>query len=95
MTTPAWDNLDSFLNTDDFAVDATLDGVPVTGVFYDSYFEAFDNEPGVSTSLPRFWLKAEDAIDPVGKELIVEAISYTVVETQPDGNGFSLLVLNG
>lgn len=84
-----------FFATADFGVTATFDGsTSVNGIFDDEYVEAFAGDEGISSSLPRFTCPTASVPDPVGKTLLVNSTSYTVVEAQPDGTGVVTLVLS-
>lgn len=73
---------------------ATLDGVPVRGVF-DSVFPSAELG-GVPVNIlePTFYLP-ESAIptDAAGKILMTGGKSYTIVRPEPDGTGWAYLIL--
>jgi len=82
-----------FLNTADFAVTGTLNGVSVNGIF-DRAFEVATAGVGFASSNPGFQLSSSDVpASPVGKTLVVNSTSYTVVEAHPDGTGMTTLLL--
>ena len=79
-----------FLNTDDFAVAATYQGVSINGIFGNEFVEI----NGVESSRPAF-LTTVVAVpdDPHGNTIVIDAINYLIVGHQPDGTGFITLIL--
>lgn len=75
----------------DFGVDATLNGVPVRGIFDDAYGEAFGGM--VSGSGPMFRL-ASSSNAARGQSLIIGAVTYAVTGVEPDGTGLTTLRLD-
>lgn len=97
---PAWENLDIFLDTDDFAIRATLrlqdNGERVvTGIFDDPYLNAETGEYELDTTQPRLtcrWVDVQDVTR--GDTVEVEGRVYDVVtNAQPDGAGMATLAL--
>lgn len=99
MPTPSWDNLDDFLGTDDFAVEATvttLAGVVrrIDGIYDDKYMNAATGEYDTDSARPRFECKAAavvglrrgDVIDVPG-----EGRFELMTEPQNDGTGMAKL----
>ncbi|MDY6790533.1 MAG: head-tail joining protein [Thermodesulfobacteriota bacterium] len=93
------EDIDTFFNTDDFAVAATytpLVGLPstVNGIFDDEYFDEVGGSVGIEGSQPRFTCKLEDiAAVEQGDALTVSGVSYEIVNVQKDGTGIVVLVL--
>lgn len=88
------EDLDTFLNPDEFADAATLDGEDVFGIFDGAYISPLD----VSSSGPAFTLKtASVSGDPIGTALVITTGlgegTYKVVENEPDGTGMTILKL--
>ncbi len=87
------ENFSTFFDTTAFAVDATLDGVAVVGIF-DGAYELEDIGGGVSASGPAFTLPSSSVPSPViGLALVVNAVTYKVAEPMPDGTGVTRLRL--
>ncbi len=83
----------TFFNTAEFAMDATLDGVAVRGIFDNTSMVA-QGGMGMATTNPTFVLPTGSVPDaPVGKLLVIGAITYSVAAHEPDGTGVSVLVL--
>jgi hypothetical protein len=87
-----------FLSTAEFADTATLNGAGVTGIFDNGYDHAAAGLSGMSSSQPAFTLPASSVpAGSVGKALVVStgigAGNYQVVESQPDGTGMVVLLL--
>lgn len=78
-----------------FAVAATWNGTTtVNGIFDNEYFEIGVGTPGAEGSQPSFFCRAADvAAAAQGDTLLINSVTYTVVSVQPDGTGFTRLVL--
>lgn len=79
----------------DFGVDGTLAGQPVRGIFDDAYGVASIGPRGMATTGPQYALPtAGIPASPYGAALVVPGKgNYTVIEHQPDGTGWSVLLL--
>lgn len=86
------ESLDEFLDTDDFAVDATIGGSTVAGLFNNGYAEAFDIAAG---SKPTFLCKVADlpTLTLGTSTAVIGGTTYTIVENQADGYGLTTLTL--
>lgn len=81
-----------FLNSDEFAVTATINGADIDGILDDEFTES----NGFAGSRPTLLCRTKDIEDNSIEEdqtAVIEGISYTVREIQPDGTGMSLIVL--
>lgn len=80
-----------FLDTDDFAVTATVNGLSVRGIFDAEYQDVFN----VESSSPAFSCVADDVSTVSNGDLItINSVVYTIVEQQPDGTGMTVLRLH-
>ena len=105
MTSPSWENLDVFLQTDavgGFAITATIqfadgsDDKPVTGIFDEPYLNAQFGEYEVDDAQPRFTCKSSDVKGVArGDDLLLPDGRKFHVMTYPqqDGTGMSILKL--
>lgn len=75
----------------DFGIAATLNGAAVTGIFDDSYGEAFGGL--IAGSGPMFRLSSS-AGHAAGQSLVIGSVTYTVTEVKPDGTGETVLRLD-
>ena len=83
----------AFFNVQEFADNATLDGVAVRGIF-DADYALQDVGGAVAASGPVFMLpSASVPALVVGKAFVHATITYKVVETLPDGTGVTTLRL--
>jgi hypothetical protein len=74
----------------DFGTDAVLGGAQVRGIFDNAYEQAFD----MVTRMPRFELPTASAgAAAPGTTLVVGAATYRVRNVQPDGTGWTVLLL--
>lgn len=102
---PAWEDLDDFLQADDFASSAvfTLPGgqvLPaVLGIYDDPYLNAQLGEYEVDTTSPRFTGKLSDLARVVRKSIAVvtaDGVATTfdvLTDVQPDGTGMAVVKL--
>jgi hypothetical protein len=85
------EDLSTFFNAAEFATQGEIDNVPVTGLFDNSYLE---QDMSGSGSAPTYTLPtASVPANVVGKPLVVNGITYKVVEPMPDGTGITTLRL--
>lgn len=100
MPSPAWDNLDAFLQVDDFAIEATVTpqgGVSrvITGIFDDPYLNTQIGEYEADASQPRLNCKAADVADLDARDAVeIDGQRYLMLTgPQFDGTGFAVLLL--
>ena len=87
------EDLSLFFSTAEFADNAMLNGIPVRGIFDRKYAEAGAGM-GMSSTVPAFILPTFDVpIDPIGKLLVINGITYAVAVHEPDGAGISPAVV--
>ena len=101
MATPDWDNLDEFIDPDDFGqkvIFITQGGiqVPVVGIFDESYLSADLGEYEADSSSPRFTAKTSTVLGIArGDTVTIDGDVYDVMGyAQMDGNGFSVIPLS-
>lgn len=101
MTTPAWDDLDAFVDTGDFAVSATVtlrngSTRTVPGIYDGPYRNAALTDVEQDTTAPTFTAKASDLVG-IGRKdgiTIPGAGAFGILtEPQPDGTGMAVLEL--
>ncbi len=97
---PAWENLDIFLDTDDFAVWVTVclqagGERRVRAIFDDPYLNTELGEYELDTSSPRLTCRWADVQDVArGDTVEVNGRVYDVItNAQPDGTGMAMLAL--
>ena len=100
MPNPAWENLDDFLQPDDFATTASitlLDNsvIEVVGIFDDPYLHAELGEYDLDSSAPRFTCKEVDVVNVQrGCTVVIGGITYDVLTwPKSDGVGMAMLQL--
>ena len=78
------EDFSAFFNTAEFAVSATYNGAAAVKVIFDaSYLESLN----IYGTNPVALGKAVDFSSPVGKTLLIGAITYTIRNAQPVGDG--------
>lgn len=83
----------AFFQTADFAVNATLAGLPVVGIF-DADYQLQDMAGGIMSSAPVLTLASANVpANVVGASVVVGGVTYKVVEPMPDGTGVTVLRL--
>ena len=76
------------------SVQATLAGVPVTGIFDSAYALASVGPHGMASTQPTLTLPtAQVPANPVGLAAVVNGTGYLVAGHEPDGTGVSILLL--
>jgi hypothetical protein len=101
MTTPAWDDLDEFLDAGDFAVVGTITlsagGTrDVPGIYDGPYKAARMADTEHDTTVPRFTCKQADTVGIKRGDGITipgEGAFGILSEPQPDGTGMAVLEL--
>jgi len=84
------DDLDAFFDVDEFAVEATVAGASVYGLFDRPHAETIE----VSGYSPALYCKTSDVNAVVeGTEVTVDGTDYTVVGIELDGTGVTKLIL--
>ena len=87
------EDLTAFFQTADFAVNATLAGSPVRGIF-DLAYQLQDMASGVMSSAPVLTLASANVpANVVGASVVVGGVTYKVVEPMPNGTGITVLRL--
>jgi hypothetical protein len=85
------EDLTTFFQDAELATAATLDGLPVVGIFDRPHGEAFD---GIATSHPRFTLPSVSAERATRySELRIGDERFQVRTVEPDGTGITVLTL--
>lgn len=98
MPAPAWEDLDAFLNVDEFAITATVslqDGTTraVRGIFDDPYLNAELGEYELDTNRPRLTCKESDVLGVTrGDVAVIDGKTYDVLSApHSDGTGMAML----
>lgn len=92
---PFAEDMSVFFDSKEFATDALLDGVGVSGIFRNGYVDA----EGISTTGPAYKLEsaAAECTEPDRSKLVVgglvDGTIYDVVDVRPSGAGTTVLVL--
>lgn len=102
MPTPDWDDLDDFLDTDGFAVEARVQPLAgpvrtITGIYDDQYLNAITGEYEADSSRPRFECKAAAAAGLKRGDIVdvpKEGRFELLTEPQPDGTGMCKLAMS-
>lgn len=100
MPSPAWENLDAFLQVDEFAVTATITLAggavrSVNGIFDDPYLDAQLGEYRLDTSSPRLQAsEAKLAGVQRGDAVVIDGVDYLALAVpKSDGTGMATLEL--
>ena len=88
------EDLDAFLDTDDFAVPGTIGASTVNGIFDNGYAAALQFAAGTK---PTFLCKTADlpTVTLGTTTITINGTSYVIQEREPDGYGLETLVLEG
>ncbi|KAA0014426.1 hypothetical protein F0A17_01895 [Billgrantia pellis] len=99
MPAPDWENLDYFLDEEEFATAVTVtraDGtvLSLSGIYEDQYLDAQLGEYRMDTESPRLWCKQSDVPGVNrGDTCAVDGITYDVM-TAPQGDGTGMAMLD-
>ncbi|GAB6853013.1 head-tail joining protein [Asaia astilbis] len=102
MPVPAWDDLDSFLSLDDFAVTATPDGGQAFALIVEEqYFSAELGTYDMNTSDPWATAKASDVVGlkkrsrlTIKQNSLPYGVFWLTHDPKPDGTGMATLRLS-
>lgn len=85
----------TFLDTSEFAVEATFKGATIN-VIFDDEFEGVNLQTGnVESSAPQAYCKSTDVSNAVhGDTLTIGEVIYKIIGIQADGTGISILILS-
>jgi len=81
---------DQFTRTEDFGIAAVFDGTNVINGIAGNAYATVD---GIATSTPTFECVGSSVPSAIGKSLVVDGTSYTIVGIRPDGYGWVILDL--
>ena len=88
------EDLSVFMNAAEFATTCTLNGATVTGIFDSAYLTASVGGFGAASSQPMLTLpSASVPANPVGLSAVINAVTYLVTASEPDGTGLTRLIL--
>ena len=83
-----------FTNTDDFGVVATIGATSLDGVFDNEYIETVMNGIPVAGEHPVFGCAESDLPTYTeGTEIVINSVTYKIRNWQPDGTGWTTLIL--
>lgn len=89
-----------FFDDGDFAVSASFTprggdvATAIKGIFDKEYIAVGDGaEVGVASTQPMFQTASANLTDPRGGTLVVNSVTYEIVEAKQDGTGVTILVL--
>lgn len=79
----------------EFATAALYEGSMIMGIFEQRYAEdEFSTARGRGFEISFHCPASSVAADPEGKVLVIDGVSYTVGHGEPDGSGWTLLLLH-
>ncbi len=88
-------DLDIFLNADEFAVDVTYLAATIQGIFDAPFSSAVAGEMGIESSLPQVTVKTSDVASAVhGQTMTINSVVYQIIGIQPDGTGMTTILLS-
>ncbi len=89
------DDLDIFLDDNEFAANVILNSVTIQGIFDNEFLEAVEGEMGVETTIPQVMVKSSDIASAVhGDTMTINSVVYNIIGIQPDGTGMTLILLS-
>ncbi len=89
------DDLDIFLDDDEFAVDVILNAVTIQGIFDNEFLAAVEGDIGIESTLPQGQFKTSDVSSAIhGDVMTINSVDYNIIGIQPDGTGITLIFLS-
>ena len=84
------EDFDEFIDTADFAVPITIDGVPVDAIFDHEYVEV----NGVDSRRPVIQFESAKKADAAqGMPVVIDSVNYVIEVPEPDGQGLTSAIL--
>ena len=88
-------DLDIFLDDDEFAVEITFDGGTVLGIFDNEFAVAVEGEIGIESATPQVLVKDSDIAGAThGQTMTIDSVVYKIIGIHPDGTGLTLILLS-
>jgi len=88
-------DLDIFLNENEFAVDITYQAATIQGIFDAEFSSAVEGEIGIESTVPQVLVKTTDVPSVAhGQTMTINAVVYNIIAIQPDGTGMTLILLS-
>lgn len=89
-------DLDTFLNTDEFAVQVTYNSTTINGIFDIFFVEDPQGETGVETKRAQVTVKSSDVVGIAHDDtMIINSVTYNVIGVQPpDDTGLTDILLS-
>lgn len=85
----------TYMSIDDFAEWITVGGVRIRAIYDGMYQQLFEGNTIISTTQPKIFCRTTDvATADVGTQVFVRNVQYEVADIQPDGTGFTTLLLH-
>ncbi len=89
------DDLDIFLDDDEFAVNVIFKSNTIQGIFDNEFIASVEGEIGIESTIPQGQFKTSDVSSAVqGDTMTINSIVYNIIGVQPDGTGMSLVLLS-
>lgn len=87
------EDLDPFLNDDEFAV-AAVHGLTTKYVIFDNQFLGIPGEPVIASAQPMALGKTSDfSAAAAGQTIVISGTTYYITGVHPDGTGMTTLML--
>jgi len=90
---PFTEDFTLFIDTDDFATAITVDGDPVDAIFESTWVEVTIGNTPYSGEYPTLMGDESDFTGHIGDTVVVNTVSYTIIDIRPDGVGMALVIL--
>lgn len=88
-------DLDTFLDTDEFAVSITYNSTTIKGIFDDEYKGVNALTGEIEATAPQAIVKTSDVSGIAhGNTLTINSTTYYVIGIQQDGTGLTILILS-
>ena len=86
---------DTFLDSDEFAVDVTYKAATIQGIFDDGFIDSADDDIAVESTAPQVQVNSTDVVGALhGETMTINSVVYKITGIQPDGTGMTLIMLS-
>ncbi len=88
-------DLDTFLDSDEYAVQITYNSGTIKGIFDNAFVEDQQDDIDVETLQPQVTVKTSDVTGLTqGDTMTINSVVYNVIGIQPDGTGLTNVLLS-
>lgn len=80
--------------TDDFATTAIFNSISTISVIFNDEAKIVDVNGDILTTSPQATVKSSDVVNPQGKTLKIDSVTYNIVDVRPENSDLTILYLS-